>query len=159
MKVIKKMTAVLAITGLLFVSCDKAKEKNEDFKVMKIELADGNTVNYKMSTDGSLSFDDWDGFNTANNELREIENLDLETSTARIENLSGSIASLRGTIPSWLKNEEVMEDIDDIEEEYKKLLAEKNEPAKNVKQNLEELIEKFDDLREELQETIDKYKS
>ena len=44
-------------------------------------------------------------------------------------------------------------------EEYKKLLDERNEPAKNVKQNLEELNEKFDDLREELNETIEDYNS
>lgn len=167
MKAIKKMTAVLAITGLLFISCDKATEKKSDMKTdmkvevntMKIKLANGQYVDYNLDANGSLSFNNWSGFNIANKELRDIAELNLETSTQRIENLNGTISNLGNTIPTWLKNEEVMEDIDDIQEEYKKLLKEKNEPAKNVKQNLEELIEKFDDLREELNETIAKYKS
>lgn len=157
MKTIKKITTVLAITGLLFVSCDKKSDK--EYKTMEIQLADGQSVNYKVTNTGSLAFNNWEGFNTANNDLREIEDLDLEITSEKIESLKGNIASLESTIPSWLKNEEVMEDIEDVEEEYMTLLKEKDEPSKNVKQNLEELNEKFDDLREELNETIEKYKS
>ncbi|WP_299671222.1 hypothetical protein [uncultured Polaribacter sp.] len=172
MKTIKKFTTVLAIASLLFVSCDKAKEKKTDMnssdtnttemsieaKKMKVKIADGQYGSYNVDVYGDLSFDDWDGFNIANKELRDIENLELNTTTQRIENLNGTIANLGNSIPVWLRNEEVMEDVDDVQEEYRKLLKEKDEPMKNVKQNLEELIEKFDDLREELNETIAKYK-
>ncbi|QOD60165.1 hypothetical protein H9I45_12550 [Polaribacter haliotis] len=158
MKTIKKITAVLALLAVLFTSCSDTKKTNEAFKTVKIELADGNTVNYKLGTTGTLSFDDWKGYNTINSELYEIERMDLVATTAKIEEMQASIANLGNTIPAWLRTEEVLEDIDDVQEEYQKLLKEKNEPVKNVKQNLEELIEKFDDLREELNETIDKYK-
>ncbi|TMM32426.1 hypothetical protein FDT66_02890 [Polaribacter aestuariivivens] len=157
MKTLKKITLSLAISGLLFTSCDKNSEK--EAKTVEVKLENGQTVTYNINTNGLLSFDDWNEFNTANKELKDIENLNLETTTARISALGNSIASLENTIPSWLKTEEVLEDIDDVQKDYQKLLKEKNEPVKNVKQNLEELIEKFDDLREELNETIEDYTS
>ncbi|MDX6745761.1 hypothetical protein SHK09_03055 [Polaribacter sp. PL03] len=153
MKMIKKMTTVLAVTGLLFISCNTT---NGEKTAMKVKLPDGQFATYNLDSKGSLSFNDWDGFNSANKALVDLE---IETTPERIDNLNNTVSNLAATIPAWLKNEEVMEDIADVEEEYKKLLEEKNEPAKNVKQNLEELNEKFDDLREELNETIEKYKS
>lgn len=158
MKAIKKITTIVAIISLLLVSCNKS-EKGLEFKKMEIKLADGQVVNYKVNKKGSLSFSNWASFNMVDKELVDIANLKLEANTERIEGLNGTISNLGNTIPAWLKNEEVMEDIDDVKQEYSKLLKEKNEPVKNVKQNLEELIEKFDDLREELNETIEKYKS
>ena len=59
MKTIKKITTVLAITGLLFVSCDKKSDK--EYKTMEIQLADGQSVNYKVTNTGSLAFNNWDG--------------------------------------------------------------------------------------------------
>ncbi|QOD59608.1 hypothetical protein H9I45_09560 [Polaribacter haliotis] len=182
MKTIKKLTAVLAITGLLFVSCDKTKkEKVEDkvdekmeqventmeeigddisegFQEMKMKLEDGTEVNYKMDSDGSLAFDNWDGFTIANKELSDIENLDTDEVNTRIENLKGTIASLGNNIPAWLKTDEVMDDIKNIQKEYKNVVDNKNDEADKVKQNIEDLNEKFDDLREELNEVIAKYK-
>ncbi|MFD2530049.1 MULTISPECIES: hypothetical protein [Polaribacter] len=157
MKIIKKFTAVLTVTGLLFMSCNNATDT--EYKTMEIKIADGQTVEYKVDSEGHLAFNDWDGFNDANRELMEIEERDLAVNSEIIEGLNNSVNNLGNTIPAWLKTEEVLEDIDDVQEEYKKLLDERNEPAKNVKQNLEELNEKFDDLREELNETIEDYNS
>ncbi|WP_299063152.1 hypothetical protein [uncultured Polaribacter sp.] len=157
MKIIKKFTAVLTVTGLLFMSCNKTTDT--EYKTMEIKIADGQTVEYKVDSEGHLAFNDWDVFNDANRELMEIEERDLAVNPEIIEGLNNSVNNLGNTIPSWLKTEEVLEDIEDVQEEYKKLLDERNEPAKNVKQNLEELNEKFDDLREELNETIEDYNS
>ena len=169
MNTIKKFTSILAIASLVFVSCDKAKEKNTDevkvvtttdnFETFTIKLEDGNTVTYNKNKEGVLRFNDWDGFNIANQEMTAIENMSFNTTKQRLEDLRGTILNLENTIPAWLKTEEVMEDIADIKEEYNKLYNERNEPVKNVKQNWEELSEKFDDLREELNETLDKFKS
>ena len=179
MRTIKKFTAILAITGVLFISCDKTtKEKVEDkteevedkmeeisdeitaeYNEMKVELEDGTYVNYKMNKDGDISFDDWSGYNIANSELREIRQSAYVTTTSRLEALKGSIMSLRTSIPAWLKTEEVMEDIANVEKEYNKVMTDTDKSVDNVKQNIEDLDEKFDDLREELNETIEKYKS
>ncbi|AOW18215.1 hypothetical protein LPB03_12485 [Polaribacter vadi] len=179
MKTIQKTIAILAISGFLFISCDKTKkEKVEDkmeeieesmedagddisdeFKKIQLKLEDGTYVNYSSNNSGDLSFDDWEGFNTANEELRAIEELDSKTYTTRIGDLSATIANLGNSIPAWLKTEEVMEDIEDIQKEYKKLSDERNESEDKIEQNIEDLMEKFDDLREELNETIEKYKS
>ncbi|QTD39008.1 hypothetical protein JL193_07085 [Polaribacter batillariae] len=178
MKTIKKLTAVLAITGLLFVSCDKTKKEkveekiedvenkmeeigddiSEEFKEMKLELEEGVSVNYKVDADGSLAFDDWNSFTIANKELKDIENLDTDEVNTRIENLKGTIANLGNNIPKWLQTDEVMEDIKDVQKEYKNVIDNKNAAADKVKQNIEDLNEKFDDLREELNEVIAKYK-
>ena len=179
MKTLKKLTAILAISGFLFISCDNTKkEKVEDkmeeveesmedagddisdeFKEMQLELEDGTYVNYKANNDGDLSFNDWEGFNTANEELRAIEELDSKTYTTRIGDLNATITNLGNSIPAWLKTDEVMEDVENIQKEYKKLSDERNESEDKVEQNIEDLMEKFDDLREELNETIKKKKS
>ncbi|WP_435414313.1 hypothetical protein [Polaribacter aestuariivivens] len=178
MKTIKKITAVLAISGLLFVSCDnKKKEKVEDkmeevekkmdeigdniseeFQEMKLELEDGMSVNYKVDSDGTLAFDDWDAFTIANKELNDIEGLDPDEVNSRIEKLQGTIASLGNDIPKWLQTDEVKEDIKNVQKEYKNVIDNKNDATDKVKQNIEDLNEKFDDLREELNEVITKYK-
>jgi len=179
MRTIKKLTAILAISGFLFISCDKTKkEKVEDkmeevedsmedigddisdeFQKMQVKLENGTYVNYNSNTNGDLSFDDWEGFNSANEELRAIEDSNPNTFTTRIGDLSGTIANLGNNIPTWLKTDEVMDDIQNIQKEYKKLSDERNESEDKIEQNIEDLMEKFDDLREELNEIIEKYKS
>ena len=178
MKTIKKLTAILAITGMLFISCDKTtKEKVEDnteevenemeevsdeitaeYNEMKIDLEDGTSVNYKMNNAGDISFNEWSGYNISNSELREIRQSAYATSTARLEAMKGSIMSLRTSIPSWLKTDEVMDDIENVEKEYNNVMTDTDKSVDNVKQNIEDLDEKFDDLREELNEVIAKLK-
>ena len=178
MKTIKTVTIALAISGLVFTSCDKTnKEKAEDkieavgndmeemgddisneFKKMQVKLEDGTFVNYNMAAENDVTFDDWDGFNILRKEFRDFEELDFETSETRVENLRGSIMNLRNTIPAWLKNESVMEDIDDIEQEYREFMEDTDKSEDNMKENLEEISEKFDDLREEINETIENLK-
>ncbi|QTE24375.1 hypothetical protein [Polaribacter cellanae] len=182
MKTIKKLTTVLAITGLLFTSCNQTKKEkvkdkmeetmenakdkmdeigddiSEGFQEMKMKLEDGTEVNYKVDSNGTLAFDDWNGFTIANKELKDIENLDTDEVDKRIENLKGTIAELGNNIPKWLQTDEVKEDIKNVQKEYKNVIDNKNDAADKVKQNIEDLNEKFDDLREELNEIIAKYK-
>ena len=136
MKLIKKITAILTITSFLLVSCNqKEKEYN-------LTLNDGTEVFYNSNDESAISIMGWSEFNAINKDLRNLKDKDY---------------NLANTVPSSLKTEEVLEDISDLQEEYTKLINEKNAPLKNVKQNIEELVEKFDDLREELNETVEDY--
>lgn len=153
MKTIKKLTIIIATTLLIFTSCNNNKEK------FNVELTDGTTIYYSLEDENAISIQGWNEFNTANTTLLGLEQKDYKIGMERLENLNLSIYNLENTIPESLKTEEVLEDIDDVKEEYKKLMKEKNEPQKNITQNIEELVEKFNDLREELNETVENYLS
>lgn len=150
----KKLMAIVAISGFVFTSCNT--NENKEFNV---ELTDGTSVTYNPQNEDAIAFEDWSEFNAANATLLNLDDRDYEIEITSLESLNGSISNLANSIPSSLKTEEVLEDIDDVQEEYTKLINEKNEPLKNVKQNIEELVEKFDDLREELNETVEDYVS
>ena len=156
MKAIKKITAVLAIaiTILLLSSYGKNNEKLEDRYFVKLD--DGRTMIYGKSADEIASFNSWRSFNTVNSEMLAIEKMDIDTSKEHLEDLDETITSLPKTIPTWLKTEEVMEDLVEVQIEYTKLMKNRSKPAE---QNLEYLSEKFDDLREELGETIEEYET
>tara|TARA_R110002051_G_scaffold164352_1_gene235419 strand:- start:180 stop:644 length:465 start_codon:yes stop_codon:yes gene_type:complete len=151
MKLFNKITAIIAITSFLLVSCNqKEKEYN-------LTLNDGTEVFYISNDESAISINGWSEFNTINKDLLNLKDKDYNITINSLEGLNGSITNLANTIPSSLKTEEVLEDIRDLQEEYTKLINEKNAPLKNVKQNIEELVEKFDDLREELNETVEDY--
>jgi hypothetical protein len=151
MKLIRKITAILTITSLLLVSCNtKEKEYN-------LTLNDGTEVFYISNDESAISINGWSEFNDINKSLLNLKDKGYNITIEGLENLNGAITNLANTVPSSLKTEEVLEDIRDVQEEYTKLINEKNAPLKNVKQNIEELVEKFDDLREELNETVEDY--
>ncbi len=151
MKIFKKFTAIVAITSFLLVSCNtKEKEYN-------LTLNDGTEVFYISNDESAISINGWSEFNAINKNLLNLKDKDYNITIQSLEDLNGSITNLANTIPASLKTEEVLEDIRDVQEEYTKLINEKNAPLKNVKQNIEELVEKFDDLREELNETVEDY--
>lgn len=112
---------------------------------------------YNLDANGIAGFDDWADFTVINYELAEIRKANYVTTSQRVKNMNYRIANLGNTIPSWLKTEEVMEDVADIQKEYLELIKESNAPEKEIKENLEELSEKFDDLKEELDETVTEY--
>ena len=145
MKLIKKITAILTITSFLLVSCNqKEKEYN-------LTLNDGTEVFYNSNDESAISIMGWSEFNAINKDLLNLKDKDYNITINSLEGLNGAITNLANTVPSSLK------DISDLQEEYTKLINEKNAPLKNVKQNIEELVEKFDDLREELNETVEDY--
>jgi len=185
MKTMNKITTVFAIAGLTLMSCGNDKknasytedrdntdteiktetpsidneEHTDENVIMTREYAmnDGREITYDFNSKGLQSLNNWSDFNTLSYEMAEIEAVDFSSTNDRILNWDGVISNLGNTIPEWLKTEEVMEDIDDIQKEYKELIAEKNASQKEQKENLEELSEQFADLREELNETIDRY--
>lgn len=179
MKTVKVLTSIL-LAGTIFTACQENKERKEDTvmdneveetttlsnadnadvnKVTTREYAmkDGTKISYDYSEDGVTSLNDWSDYNTVSYELAEIESMDFKTTNERVVNMDGIISNLGNSIPDWLKTEEVMEDVADIQKEYKEYLEEKDATEKERMENLEELNEKFADLREELNETIEKY--
>ncbi|MDA0178499.1 hypothetical protein [Mesoflavibacter profundi] len=127
-------------------------------QVMSKEYAmnDGRNINYQTTEAGIVGFDGWQQFNILTYELDEMKKANIYTKE-RVGNLRGVIATLDESIPSWLKTEEVMEDVADIQKEYNELMAEPNATEKEYKENLEEVSEKYADLQEELTETVEKY--
>ena len=153
MKNLKTQFLFTLLLSIFFTACN---ENNKD-KENTIELSDGTTINYDYNEETVVAVNNWSDYNSANDVLWNLEDKNYEVSIVSLENLDGAIANLQNSIPNSLKTEEVLEDISDVQEEYTTLIKERNEPQKNVNQNIEELVEKFDDLREELSETIEDY--
>ena len=149
---ILKKTIAIVMLALVITACntEKAKEYN-------IDLNDGTSVVYNSKDEAAISIKGWSEFNQINNTLNDLEEVDYVIPMERLESLNSAIINLANSVPSSLKTEEVLEDIADIQEEFTKLINEKYEPLDNVKQNIEELVEKFYDLREELNEIVEAY--
>ncbi len=144
---------------------DKSSKSNSESdyimpsdQVMSKEYAmnDGRNINYQTTQAGIVGFEGWKQFNILTYELEEMKKANIYTKE-RIGNLRGVIATLDDSIPDWLKTEEVMEDVDDIQKEYNELMADPNASEKEYKENIEEVSEKYADLQEELTETVEKY--
>ncbi|PQJ79773.1 coiled-coil domain-containing protein [Polaribacter porphyrae] len=141
------------------------KKYDERIKKRTYKMKDGKYISYNLNQRGIAGFEEWKDFTVINAELTNLnlsKSIDTKndsetTSEKRIRNLNYRIANLKNTIPTWLRTEEVLEDVADVQKEYLELISESNSSEKEMKENLEELNEKFDDLREELDETINRY--
>jgi uncharacterized protein (DUF885 family) len=112
---------------------------------------------YDLDANGIAGFDDWRDYTVVNYELAEIRKAKYITTAQRVKNMNYRIANLGNSIPAWLKTEEVMEDVADVQKEYLELIEDADASENEMKENLEELTEKFDDLKEELDETVQQY--
>ncbi len=131
--------------------------KNNEVKTVTYKMKAQEPIVYNLDTNGIAGFKDWKDFTVVNFELAEIERANYITTAQRIRNMNFRVANLSNTIPAWLKTEEVMEDVADVQSEYLELIKESNASENEIKENLEELSEKFDDLKEELNETVADY--
>lgn len=136
---------------------DEMEMKEGEVKTRTYKMKEQTPIVYNLDANGIAGFDDWADFTIINYELAEIRKANYITTAQRVKNMNYRIANLGNTIPSWLKTEEVMEDVADIQKEYLELIKESNASEKEMKENLEELSEKFDDLKEELDETVAEY--
>ena len=187
MKSIKLFATALTVTSFMMVSCDVKKDNTNNEEVIEVvevekdnidvnsdmdskELAEVEvkTRTYKMrekqepivydlDANGISGFDDWRDYTVVNYELAEIRKAKYITTAQRVKNMNYRIANLGNSIPAWLKTEEVMEDVADVQKEYLELIEDANASENEMKENLEELTEKFDDLKEELDETVQQY--
>ena len=186
MKSIKLFATALTVTSFMMVSCDVKKgnaDNEEIIEVVEVEKdnvevdADMNTekiaevevktrtykmkeqepIVYDLDANGIAGFDDWRDYTVVNYELAEIRKANYLTTAQRVQNMNYRIANLGNSIPAWLKTEEVMEDVSDVQKEYLELIEDADASENEMKENLEELSEKFDDLKEELDETVQEY--
>jgi uncharacterized coiled-coil DUF342 family protein len=132
-------------------------EKRDRVTTLTYKMKDGSSLAYDIDMDGIAGFDDWADYTVINAELAEVRRANYVTTRQRMSNMNYRIASLGNTIPAWLKTEEVMEDVADIQKEYLELIEDTDASDDEMKENLEELSEQFDDLKEELSETVKKY--
>lgn len=124
----------------------------------KVTSVDGEVVERSMNNDvKALQISGWDGFNELSIEMKKLENADLNTMQTALPNFESTIASLSTTRPEWMMTEEISEDIEDLQKEYKALMSSDNTNEKKYKRDLEEVNEAYDDLVEEINETFDTY--
>ncbi|PQJ80212.1 hypothetical protein [Polaribacter porphyrae] len=161
MKYIKNIKLVLISFFLMLGACNSKEEKKQAYaqnpNIYMVELEDGETIMLKKDYYDTFSFENWNNFNVANTRLLQIEENDYKTSINRLVNLKPFIRNLSETAPEWLKTEEVLEDINDVEKEYKELLKEIDGSTKEVRENCKELNEEFDELRENINEIVEDY--
>ncbi|MBU3011051.1 hypothetical protein KO506_06530 [Polaribacter vadi] len=187
MNSVRVAAIVLTLSNFMLVSCDTPKKNNMDEAKEEIaELVDMDKDNldvemesdlaedevktrtykmkeketpivYDLDARGISGFNDWADYTVVNYELTNLRKVDYVTTRERIQNMNYRIANLGNTIPAWLKTEEVMEDVQDIQDEYLELIEDQDASEKEMQENLEELSEKFDDLKEELDETVNEY--
>ncbi len=181
MKTIKIFTIGFTFIGLTLMSCGDDKKQNAndienevDTEVITSDvdadvndenvvtsreyaMKDGSKITYESNKRGVVAMNDWPSYNELNLEMDKIEGADFVITKEEVDDLDAMISNLGNSIPAWLKTEEVMEDVADVQKEYKELINESDASEKEHKENLEELSEKFDDLREELNETVQKY--
>ncbi|WP_405609713.1 hypothetical protein [Polaribacter sp. Asnod1-A03] len=175
MNLLKKVAITLTVFSFVLISCNKGKKEVTEIKEEIAELVDidtsdidevktrtykmkdGRTIIYDINARGIVGFDDWSNYAALHSDLEVLKKQNFTTTEDDIKNLNYRIANLANTIPDWLKTEEVMEDVADIQKEYGELIAEGNASEDEIKENLEEVSEKFDDLKEELGETVEEY--
>ncbi|MDX6745760.1 hypothetical protein SHK09_03050 [Polaribacter sp. PL03] len=179
MNSIKLFATALTVSSFMLVSCDKGKKDiteikkevieikedmgnkasnmQEEIKTRTYKMKDGTAIVYNLDAKGVVGFDDWADFTVVNSELAAMRKSKFLTTNQRIKSMNFRMANLGNSIPAWLKTEEVMEDVADVQKEYLELIEDSKASENERKENLEELSEKFDDLREELDETVAEY--
>ncbi|TXD47792.1 hypothetical protein [Polaribacter sp. IC073] len=183
MNSIKLFATALTVSSFMLVSCDNNKKEKtnvtkeileikddinkeaaetemkmeEDVKTRTYKMKDGTAIVYNLDAKGIAGFDDWSNFTIVNSELAQMRKSKFVTTSQRIKNMNFRMANLANTVPAWLKTEEVMEDVADVQKEYLELIEDPNASENEMKENLEELSEKFDDLKEELDEAVKEY--
>ncbi|RLJ61970.1 hypothetical protein CLV86_2364 [Lacinutrix venerupis] len=140
----------------------KENTSNSDTEQMmaynKVTSVDGEVVERSINNDvKALQISGWDGFNELSIEMKKLEDADLNTMQTALPNFESTIASLSTTRPEWMMTEEISEDIEDLQKEYKALMSSDNTNEKKYKRDLEEVNEAYDDLVEEINETFDTY--
>ncbi|RCS28447.1 hypothetical protein DUT90_00545 [Polaribacter sp. WD7] len=180
-RIIKNISLGITLSIFLLISCNNYKKeagankqvvaevldnqkdskvvesKKEEIKTRTYKMKDGTALVYNLDAKGIVGFDDWNDYAIVNSEIVNFKKVNFKTTEARMRHLNYRIANLSNTIPPYLKTEEVLEDVADIQKEYKELIEDTNASEKEVAENLEEVYEKFDDLKEELNETMERY--
>ena len=152
----KEMAIVVDDTKNTLESKQKWDGKIVKKRVYKIKDTQKPIV-YNLDTNGIVGFDDWTDYTIVNYEIEDIKRSNYSTTKNRLQHIHYRIANLNNTIPNWLKTEEVLEDINDIQKDYLELIKDSTASGEDLEGELEDFSEKFDDLKEELQETVDRY--
>ncbi len=112
---------------------DRMNMKEGEVLTRSYKMKEKTPIVYNLDANGIAGFDDWKDFTVVNYELAEIRKANYVTTSQRVKNMNYRVANLGNTIPAWLKTEEVMEDVADIQKEYLELIEETNAPEKEVK--------------------------
>lgn len=161
MKEIKKiLTIIIAIAFM--TACNTSENQNtkpfiETEGISLITLKNGEQVIVREDFYGTYSFPNWNNYNLANVRMHEIESVDFEAPISRIGNVNSAIVELDRDIPNWLKTDAILSDVNRVQQEYEVLLEERDSTTQQLRENFENLSEKFDELREELELKVESY--
>jgi hypothetical protein len=64
---------------------------------------------------GTNSFRNWNSYNVTNTQVLQVKNLEYNSSVQRVESFKKNILNLSSTIPAWLENKEVLNEIKDVQ--------------------------------------------
>lgn len=178
MKNLKTIPYAVAIALIGFTSCAEEKKENNDLEenntqteivrndVDAVNAVDemeakrmANMVDKNIFTEYKNTgiVTGWKAFSDLHIGMKSLEGKDYAATKKTAGNLAATINDLTITRPDWLKTEEISEDIDDLEKDYKKLMSEDNTNEDKFRRDLEEVNEQYDDLIEEVNETIERY--
>ena len=138
MSFLKKYTSIFLFIALTSLSScnpynridDDSLYNDEDVTV--IEINEDRKVVVRKDYYDTYSFSNWNAYNVANTQIHQVENNKFNSSPKRIVNLEKSISNLSATIPNWIKTEDILEEIAEIEQEYETLLSEKDKSTKKL---------------------------
>lgn len=145
--------------AIVLTSCEIRKDKKyvDSPNILFVELNNGEKQIVRKDDYGTYSFSNWNSYNIININVHRAEDIDYKTSRDKIHYLNEHMSNLQETIPNWLKTEDILEDVKDVQEKYKILLKESGESTAKVRENWQMLTENFNDLREDLSDIVEDY--
>ncbi|MHB0754837.1 hypothetical protein [Polaribacter sp. M15] len=158
MNKIKLLTVVLIV---VFSSCSTKKQDKAIFldnpNVFRIELENGEKEIVKKNYEDDFIFEDWNAYNMVHTQLSLMKNEEYKISKNRIIYLKKFINNLSTTMPNWLQNTSVNQEIDDVETQFDTLIEQLDESTQVIRANCRELNQEFNELQKEVKNTVKNY--
>lgn len=106
---------------------------------------------------GVIGVGSWSEFNKLSKMMYTLKGASYFTTIKMMRAMEPTALKLRATMPTWLKSDEVKEDIADFVKDYTELVTSTSADDDEFRENLEEIVEQYEDLREEVQEQFNAY--
>ncbi|KEZ92939.1 hypothetical protein [Nonlabens ulvanivorans] len=152
----KRILSTIAVAGLLSLNAVNAQTYEPLPGVNKGTITNVNGIADDLKNEGIVGVGSWSSFNTLSNHMYLLEGANLKQTKMLVSKMGTNIMMLDDTIPSWVDTEAIREDVADVQKEFKELIATKTDNDEYM-EDLEELTEQYEDLREELKEVTMEY--
>ncbi|WP_397444612.1 hypothetical protein [Polaribacter sp. R77954] len=161
MNILNKIKYVLLLFSIVFSSCSTKKREKAIFldnpNVFRIKLENGETEIVRKNHADDYIFESWNAYNMVNTQLSLMENEEYKISKNRIVYLKKFMNNLAVSIPNWLQTNAINQELEDVEEEFDKLIDELDESTHVIRKNCRELNQEFNELQKEVKKTVKSY--